>query len=113
MSIKHSPVLEYSKLKMYQAYVYLDKFFCNLTVSCFSLSGLGFGQMFCTVLVLTYYCSLMALTVFYFLNSFAADLPWSTCDKEWDMCIDSRKGEYNNSGFSNVSGYKSSSELYF
>jgi solute carrier family 6 amino acid transporter-like protein 5/7/9/14 len=69
--------------------------------------------MFSTILVLTYYCSLMALTVFYFLQSFASDLPWSTCDKEWKMCFDSKKAENNNSGVENGTGYKSSSELYF
>ncbi|PNF16937.1 Sodium-dependent nutrient amino acid transporter 1 [Cryptotermes secundus] len=78
-----------------------------------ALKGLGFGQMFCTVLVLTYYCSLMALTVFYFFQSFAADLPWSTCDRDWDMCSDSKKTEGNNSIVADVTNYKSSSELYF
>jgi len=69
--------------------------------------------MFCTVLVLTYYCSLMALTVFYFVQSFAADLPWSTCDEKWDMCIDSKKSGDSNSSITNLTGYRSSSELYF
>lgn len=78
-----------------------------------ALKGLGYGQMFCTIMVLTYYCSLMALTVFYFFQSFAADLPWSTCDKEWDMCIDSKKSDNNNSRIANLTGYRSSSELYF
>jgi solute carrier family 6 amino acid transporter-like protein 5/7/9/14 len=98
---------------MYQVYVYLHEISYNEPASGFCFSGLGFGQMFCTILVLTYYCSLMALTVFFFLQSFASDLPWSTCDKEWDMCINSGKGEYNKSGIANVTGYKSSSELYF
>jgi solute carrier family 6 amino acid transporter-like protein 5/7/9/14 len=79
----------------------------------FSLPGLGFGQMFCAVLVLTYYCSLMALTVFYFIQSFAADLPRSTCDEKWDMCINSKKSEDKNSSITNLTGYRSSSELYF
>jgi hypothetical protein len=55
----------------------------------------------------------MALTVFYFFQSFAADLPWSTCDRDWDMCSDSKKTEGNNSEVADATSYKSSSELYF
>lgn len=55
----------------------------------------------------------MALTVFYFVQSFSADLPWSTCDEKWDMCIDSKKSEDSNSSITNLTGYRSSSELYF
>jgi solute carrier family 6 amino acid transporter-like protein 5/7/9/14 len=84
-----------------------DSFWCS------SFPGLGYGQMFCTILVLTYYCSLMALTVFYFLQSFAAELPWSNCDEKWDMCIASKKYDDNNSIITNLTGHRSSSELYF
>lgn len=50
-----------------------------------ALKGLGYGQIFATIMVATYYCSLMALTAFYFVQSFAAELPWATCSEEWDM----------------------------
>jgi solute carrier family 6 amino acid transporter-like protein 5/7/9/14 len=75
--------------------------------------GLGYGQMFATVMVLIYYCSLMAITSFYFVQSFAAELPWSTCAEEWDMCFDSKPGANNESKVGNLTGLKSSSELYF
>lgn len=78
-----------------------------------ALKGLGYGQMFATIMVLIYYCSLMALTVFYFLQSFASELPWSTCAEEWDNCFDSKGAEGNISDAANRTGYKSSSELYF
>jgi solute carrier family 6 amino acid transporter-like protein 5/7/9/14 len=76
------------------------------------VAGLGYGQMFATVMVLIYYCSLMALTVFYFIQSFASELPWSTCAEEWDMCFDSKNGGGDNDT-RNLTGRKSSSELYF
>jgi hypothetical protein len=77
------------------------------------VAGLGYGQIFATVMVLIYYCSLMALTAFYFVQSFAAELPWSTCAEEWDMCVDSKKTEGNVSAPVNLTGRRSSSELYF
>lgn len=52
----------------------------------------------------------MALTAFYFVNSFEADLPWSTCQEEWDMCYDSSGGNASEAGNDTV---RSSSELYF
>ena len=76
------------------------------------IPGLGYGQMFATTLVLTYYCSLMAITIFYFFQSFASELPWSTCDPIWTDCFDS-KTEENGSRPTNLTGLKSSSELYF
>jgi solute carrier family 6 amino acid transporter-like protein 5/7/9/14 len=69
--------------------------------------------MFATTMVLIYYCSLMALTAFYFVQSFASDLPWSTCAEDWDMCFDSKKSGDNASENANLTGRKSSSELYF
>lgn len=38
----------------------------------------------------TYYSSLMALTLFYLVASFSAELPWATCQEDWgDACTDS------------------------
>ncbi|XP_017884449.1 sodium-dependent nutrient amino acid transporter 1-like [Ceratina calcarata] len=57
--------------------------------------GVGWTQMFSTIAVGTYYCSLMSITLFYLIGSFQSQLPWSTCAKEWgDSCVDS-KGSYN------------------
>jgi len=77
-------------------------------------TGLGYGQVFATVMVLLYYCSLMALTAFYLVQSFAAELPWATCFEEWNYpCFDSGKTGHNSSYERNLTDMRSSSELYF
>ncbi|CAL8126748.1 unnamed protein product [Orchesella dallaii] len=45
--------------------------------------GVGYGSMIATMAVLTYYVSIMALTVYYFIVSFQKTLPWSLCDEAW------------------------------
>lgn len=55
----------------------------------------------------------MALTVFYFVQSFASELPWSTCAEEWENCFDSKGAGGNISDGVNRTDHKSSSELYF
>ncbi|KAG7162061.1 sodium-dependent nutrient amino acid transporter 1-like [Homarus americanus] len=74
-----------------------------------AVKGLGYGQMVATWSVVTYYCSLMALTVFYLTQSFSAVLPWTYCDPAWaDLnCVDAAS----NRTFTNES--QSSSEQYF
>ncbi|XP_071537637.1 sodium-dependent nutrient amino acid transporter 1-like [Panulirus ornatus] len=75
-----------------------------------AVKGVGYGQMIATWSVVTYYCSLMALTVFYFVMSFNKVLPWSLCDYDtWadENCVDAA----GNTTFSNES--QSSSEQYF
>jgi SNF family Na+-dependent transporter len=39
--------------------------------------GVGYGSMIGTICVVSYYCSIMAATVFYFFASFAKELPWT------------------------------------
>ncbi|MPC57693.1 Sodium-dependent nutrient amino acid transporter 1 [Portunus trituberculatus] len=60
--------------------------------------------------VVTYYCSLMALTVFYFIMSFNKVLPWSVCDDAWadDNCVDA-----SNTNVSLMNNSQSSSEQYY
>uniref|UniRef100_A0ABD2WQU3 Transporter n=1 Tax=Trichogramma kaykai TaxID=54128 RepID=A0ABD2WQU3_9HYME len=79
------------------------------------LRGVGWAQMFSMVAVGTYYCSLMALTVYYLASSFQAQLPWAECDVAWPDCVDSKKSEDGepNAAHRNVTGLKSSAELYF
>ncbi|CAB3381845.1 Hypothetical predicted protein [Cloeon dipterum] len=67
------------------------------------LKGVGIGQMISTTGVFTYYCSIMAVTMFYFFASFQAELPWARCDPSWDDCSDSYGSN----------GSRSSSEIYF
>ncbi|XP_068205011.1 sodium-dependent nutrient amino acid transporter 1-like [Palaemon carinicauda] len=54
--------------------------------------GVGFGQAIATWAVVTYYVSLMGLTVYYFFASFSSTLPWSLCGN-WStaLCVDYTK----------------------
>ncbi|XP_014233935.1 sodium-dependent nutrient amino acid transporter 1-like isoform X1 [Trichogramma pretiosum] len=77
--------------------------------------GIGFVQFFILVALSSYYCSLMALTLFYLINSFQAELPWSKCRPEWGSnCLDSLRRSLNATAAypTNVTQY-SSAELYF
>lgn len=57
-----------------------------------SLAGVGYGQAIATWAVVTYYVSLMALTVFYFFASFSTVLPWSVCGPlASETCVDKTK----------------------
>nr|CAI5822968.1 unnamed protein product [Callosobruchus analis] len=47
------------------------------------LKGLGYGQLLGTMCVASYYASLMAITLFYLINSFTASLPWAECNPAW------------------------------
>lgn len=80
-------------------------------------AGVGWAQLSSNIALSTYYCSLMALTLFYLIVSFSAELPWATCQKEWgDNCIDSGASRHSNrSTFLNTNkeGVRSSAELYF
>lgn len=79
--------------------------------------GTGAGQVIASISVITYYCSLIALTMHYFFASFSSILPWSQCLPEWGAdCVDSMQS-INNTTLSNINGIDttkaSSSELYF
>lgn len=79
------------------------------------IPGIGYGQLIGAVSVATYYCALMAIILFYFVNSFTSDLPWATCRPEWEVnnitCIPATaKGDIN---ISDGETAISSSELYF
>ncbi|KAL5286651.1 hypothetical protein ACFFRR_007957 [Megaselia abdita] len=91
----------------------LGQFSTKGTIKVFDFSpamrGIGYGQIFSTAVVTTYYATTMALTLRYFVASFSFELPWSYCREEWgDSCIPSGQGP--NSTISNGS---SSAELYF
>lgn len=64
----------------------------------------------CTGIVATYYTSLMAYTLWYFINSFHAELPWATCLPEWEKCFNSSSTDFL---INATVGYKSSAEYYF
>lgn len=76
------------------------------------MRGIGVGQVISTCFVMTYYASLMALTIRYFLASFSDPLPWTVCREEWNVsCISS--SVRNSSDFVSGNNSKSSAELYF
>ncbi|KAA0200957.1 hypothetical protein HAZT_HAZT005658, partial [Hyalella azteca] len=79
-----------------------------------AIKGVGYSQVVATAAILTYYVSLMALTVFYFCVSFQSELPWSVCDPAW-AAMDSCVAVSSNSslGFSSNSSKQSSSEQFF
>ncbi|KAH8290262.1 hypothetical protein KR054_001489 [Drosophila jambulina] len=81
------------------------------------MRGIGYGQVLATGIVTTYYATLMALTLRYFVDSFYPTLPWSYCRAEWGPdCLDSRPQEADGSGTSlaNSSGVRTTSaEFYF
>ncbi|XP_018398128.1 PREDICTED: sodium-dependent nutrient amino acid transporter 1-like [Cyphomyrmex costatus] len=73
--------------------------------------GVGVAQCITLLALASYYCSLMALTLFYFIASFQTELPWGRCWEEWgEFCVDSFRSNY--SRIENIS-YSSSAELYF
>ncbi|KAF5287922.1 hypothetical protein FQA39_LY15626 [Lamprigera yunnana] len=78
------------------------------------LRGVAFGQIFGSVIATTYYCSLMAITLFYLYHSFTLNLPWAECSPKWEndsiTCIPSNV--VNMSNFT-TEKFSSSSELWF
>ncbi|KYN30707.1 Sodium-dependent nutrient amino acid transporter 1, partial [Trachymyrmex septentrionalis] len=72
--------------------------------------GIGIAQCITLLALTSYYCSLMALTLFYLIASFQTELPWGRCWEEWgEFCVDSLRSNYS-SRIENIS-YSSSAEL--
>ncbi|XP_018788839.1 PREDICTED: sodium-dependent nutrient amino acid transporter 1 [Bactrocera latifrons] len=83
---------------------------------CPSFVGIGYGQAFATICIITYYSSLLALTLYYLIVSCQSVLPWTYCRSEWgNNCINSNPiGDGIESSIENSSmQLQSSSELYF
>nr|AAM13400.1 amino acid transporter [Aedes aegypti] len=77
--------------------------------------GIGIGQLVGTTSVVSYYVSLIALTLHYIFASFASELPWATCKDNWaDNCVDSSLVVNEMRDSNSTSGQKvSSSQIYF
>ncbi|XP_033336012.2 sodium-dependent nutrient amino acid transporter 1 isoform X1 [Megalopta genalis] len=74
-----------------------------------AFKGIGYGAAISVFSVVTYYCSLMSLTMYYLLASCQTVLPWASCREEWgEECYDSNTA----TGTANVN-QSSSAELYF
>lgn len=88
--------------------------YCYYSVEVFS--GIGYGQCLGSTCVATYYCTLIAISFFYFIKSFTSNLPWLYCRDEWDYensiqnitCVEANGNTSGNGG-----NMMSSSELYF
>ncbi|KAH8400678.1 hypothetical protein KR009_000293 [Drosophila setifemur] len=79
---------------VYYMEMLLGQFSSRGSVKVYDLSpimrGIGYGQVLATGIVTTYYATLMALTLRYFVDSFYPTLPWSYCRAEWGPdCLDS------------------------
>lgn len=99
----------------------MNSFDCFVTYS-LPIPGIGVGQMFATVCIITYYCSLISTTLFYMVASFSAELPWSRCLESWGAdCVDSTpsaaqlalNGTLSTGSGNGTAHAQSSSELYF
>ncbi|XP_012252429.2 sodium-dependent nutrient amino acid transporter 1-like [Athalia rosae] len=78
-----------------------------------AMKGVGYGQLITALCVVSYYASLMALTIFYLIASCQSELPWSYCREEWGAnCIDSA-GARNLSTLPGNATTQTSAEIYF
>ncbi|EFN62066.1 Uncharacterized sodium-dependent transporter CG3252 [Camponotus floridanus] len=90
----------------------LGQFTSSSCVQIWSVSplfqGIGYGIAISVFSVITYYCGLMALILYYMVASCQSVLPWTYCWEEWNDCFDSSStvGQAKN-------GSKSSADLYF
>ena len=58
---------------------------------CYS-TGVGYGAVIAAAWLNIYYIVVLAWAIFYLFSSFAAVLPWSTCDNHWNT--DKCRSEY-------------------
>lgn len=64
---------------MYAIYYFINLFY----------QGVAAGQVLATAASITYYSSIMALTLRFLIASFSKVLPWSFCRPEWgSMCLE-------------------------
>uniref|UniRef100_A0A7G3B050 Transporter n=1 Tax=Lutzomyia longipalpis TaxID=7200 RepID=A0A7G3B050_LUTLO len=99
---------------MYYMEMILGQFTSRSSVKIWAVSpifkGIGIGQMVGTCSVISYYCSMIGLTLNYLFSSFQSELPWSRCREEWgENCVDSKP----NPNQTNIENGVSSSEFYF
>ncbi|XP_020712549.1 sodium-dependent nutrient amino acid transporter 1 isoform X2 [Ceratitis capitata] len=83
---------------------------------CPSFLGVGYGQALATICIITYYSSLLALTLYYLAVSCQSVLPWTHCRPEWgSYCVDSNPiGRVRDvTTLNSTIQLQSSSEMYF
>ncbi|XP_069112087.1 sodium- and chloride-dependent creatine transporter 1-like [Argopecten irradians] len=84
---------------------YMKKAGFELWNICPLFKGLGVSSMFIVFVINIYYVMVLIWSAFYFVMSLRSELPWSTCDNEWNtpMCV---TGEPNITGtIGNLTGY--------
>ncbi|EDS39009.1 sodium/Chloride dependent amino acid transporter [Culex quinquefasciatus] len=79
---------------LYYLEMILGQFTSRSSVKIWEISplfrGIGVGQLVGTTSVVTYYVSLIAITLSYMFASFASELPWAKCEESWgEHCVDS------------------------
>uniref|UniRef100_A0A8D8DHG8 Transporter n=1 Tax=Culex pipiens TaxID=7175 RepID=A0A8D8DHG8_CULPI len=104
---------------LYYLEMILGQFTSRSSVKIWEISplfrGIGVGQLVGTTSVVTYYVSLIAITLSYMFASFASELPWAKCEGSWgEHCVDSsaiiaHAGDRNKT----VEQAVSSSQIYF
>lgn len=104
---------------LYYLEMILGQFTSRSSVKIWEISplfrGIGVGQLVGTTSVVTYYVSLIAITLSYMFASFASELPWAKCKESWGAnCVDSaaiitNAGDRNNT----IEQAVSSSQIYF
>uniref|UniRef100_A0A1B0F034 Transporter n=2 Tax=Lutzomyia longipalpis TaxID=7200 RepID=A0A1B0F034_LUTLO len=79
-----------------------------------AMRGAGYGQIIATFWVMTYYSSVMAITVRYLSESFSSTLPWTWCRDTWSntTCVDSLLKNTSHT-LTTVSAARSSSDLFY
>ena len=55
-------------------------------VDLFCLAGVGWTIVTVSYLVSFYYNTVIAWSIYYFFSSFTANLPWTSCNNEWNTC---------------------------
>ncbi|XP_064620268.1 sodium- and chloride-dependent glycine transporter 1-like [Lineus longissimus] len=62
--------------------------------------GLGYGMLVVTFLTCIYYNVIITYTIFYLFSSFAAEVPWASCDNTWntELCYRSETIERDEKG---------------
>lgn len=72
-------------------------------------TGVGYGQAIATWCIVTFYCVLLSIAIYFLFASMQAVLPWTVCDPAWgSLCYAS-----SNTTNATLPNVKSSSELYF
>lgn len=74
-----------------------------------AMRGVGTGQVLSSMFVMTYYSSIMGLTLKYLYESLSSELPWTTCKPEWGSCLSA----LNDTKMGNETLPASSAVLYF